>query len=74
MTLEELQNIVLAIANHSHCRYWVHWNYPCENPWIMAINVDGYKPQSFFNEMRDKGFEVNHMKRHLIFVIERTFG
>jgi hypothetical protein len=74
MTLEKLQNIVINIANHSYCRYWAHYNYPCKKPWLMAINVSDYIPQSFFNEMRDLGFDVIHEGALDMFVIERTFN
>lgn len=39
MTADELKRIVLVLANHSHVRYWLHWNYPVVDPRIMAISV-----------------------------------
>jgi hypothetical protein len=39
ITLGELRRIVLRLANQGWVRYWVHWNYPVESPWLMAIQV-----------------------------------
>lgn len=41
----EFQNLFLVLANQCPARYWMHWNYPNKNPWLMAIQVqDGFDP------------------------------
>ena len=37
MTLERFERIVLRLANQTAVRYWIHWNYPCRDPWVMAL-------------------------------------
>jgi hypothetical protein len=39
MTASRLQEIVLRLANVSFVRYHLHWNHPCRNPWVMAIQA-----------------------------------
>ena len=40
---EELQRIAVRLSNSSWVRYWLHWNYPLVDPWMMAIDVREYK-------------------------------
>jgi hypothetical protein len=39
ITIEELHRIVVRLANQGWVRYWLHWNYPVETPWLMAIQI-----------------------------------
>jgi hypothetical protein len=39
MTIDELQRFALRLANAGWTRYWMHYNYPCRDPWLMAIEV-----------------------------------
>ena len=43
MTADELQRIVVRLSNSSWTRYWLHWNYPLVDPWMMAIDVREYR-------------------------------
>lgn len=39
MTADELQRIVVRLADQSWVRYWLHWNFPRQGPWLMAIQL-----------------------------------
>ena len=39
MTADELQRIVLRLANQVPVRYWLHYNYPNRAPWLMALRI-----------------------------------
>src|SRR4051812_26651416 len=39
ITADELKRIALRLANQAWVRYWLHWNYPVESPWLMAIQA-----------------------------------
>lgn len=39
MTADELRRIVVRLANAAFVRYHLHWNQPCRDPWVMAIQV-----------------------------------
>jgi len=41
ITATELMKIATRLANQAHVRYWLHWNYPREDPWVMAIQAYG---------------------------------
>lgn len=63
MTATELQNIVLRLANSGYVRYWLHWNYPHREPWVMAVSTlempadrSGLRPVKCDDLIR-KGFE-----------------
>ena len=71
MPLSELQDICASLANSCHVRYWIHWNRPMTNPWLMAVecicppSIKGVKAQG----MEERGFTWNeHDER---FYIER---
>jgi hypothetical protein len=70
MTLNELQNIVLILANHSHTRYWKHWNYPNKEPWLMAINTTADKVEE--SGFLSRGFIKRDMEGVEYWIIERT--
>ena len=75
MTLENLQRIVLGLANSSHCRYWVHWNYP-QNPIQMAIQIVDYTgPDTLkpfvVKDLESAGF-VRWNEETIFYIIDRT--
>jgi len=37
MCADTLQRHVARLSNSGFVRHWLHWNYPQETPWIMAI-------------------------------------
>ena len=39
MTAAKLQSIALRLANGVPTRYWLHYNYPSQEPWTMALQV-----------------------------------
>jgi hypothetical protein len=72
MTASELQSIVLRLSNSAFVRHWLHWNYPCETPWVMAIEVrdldggQGFQPKRV-PHLEDLGFEWDEVdRRHYI--------
>lgn len=67
MTANELQDIVRLLANQTYTRYWLHFNYPQKEPWLMAISVRD--PSRILDtEMQERGFSID--KNHF-YVIER---
>lgn len=69
MTFDELERIVIILANQNYCRFWRHWNYPCESPWLMAIATQG---KIYEADMIRKGFHREERDGILYWVIERT--
>lgn len=51
MTLERFERIVLRLANQTAVRYWIHWNYPYQSPWVMAVRA---YPTNGFNPTEEK--------------------
>lgn len=39
ITVREFKRVALHLANQAYVRYWMHWNYPVESPWLVAISV-----------------------------------
>lgn len=39
MTADELQRIAMRLSNSGWCRYFLHWSYPAQDPWLMAVQV-----------------------------------
>ncbi len=39
MKADDLKSLATRLANECHCRYWLHWNYPVEDPWVMRLEV-----------------------------------
>lgn len=70
MELGTLQDIVRMLANQCHVRYWVHWNYPNKQPWLMAINTIGNKVQE--SGFLERGFTKNLRDEQIYWTIERT--
>lgn len=76
MTINELQHVVLRLANQVPVRYWVHFNYPRQDPWLMALQVEFGKrrlgceeEKRLRDELRSSGFTQG---RDCLWVIERT--
>lgn len=38
MTADRLQSIASRLGNSFWCRHWLHWNYPQQVPWLMAVS------------------------------------
>lgn len=74
MTVGELERIVLMLANQCRTRYWKHYNYPVEIPWLMAVEVPVYNTAYLIDEMTRMGFR--HVFDHdvVVFTIERKEG
>jgi hypothetical protein len=81
MTADALQATVLRLANAYPTRWWLHWNYPCRTPWVMAVQVyptsgrtDVPKmlnvPKSLIGELAGLGFEWDECDR--MFYANRT--
>lgn len=72
MTLQELQHkYVRLLANKIWIRYWIHYNYPIQDPWIMAIQArdDNGKPQ----ELPDlKEYKPKQKYKKFMYEIPRT--
>lgn len=71
MTADKFQNIVLRLANASFVRYHLHWNYPCRDPWVMAVQVRDHDGKAVHVLPLDaRGFEWDEVNR--VHVIDRT--
>ena len=65
MSASKLQRIVLTLANGSHVRYWLHWNYPCEKPWVMAVEILRFNCDAAEGPTdRMVGVQAEGMERH----------
>ncbi len=78
MTATELQRIALRLSGYGWCRHWLHWNYPYQESWRMAIQLlnregDVYEPVRV-PTLEEKGFWVDaiHGRPSYVYVIERT--
>jgi hypothetical protein len=71
MTASELRSIVGTLANSCHVRYWLHYNYPAQNP-LMAISVIDTEDLAQLNkELIGKGFKRVDNESY-IWTVERT--
>jgi hypothetical protein len=71
MTLDRLQGIVLRLANVVPVRYWMHFNYPCQEPWHMAVKIyPAIPPSQFRHEMKSLGGRWDD--NDLLWTFERT--
>jgi hypothetical protein len=78
MELTELQRIVLKLANQCHVRYWIHWNHPEQQPWLMAIHLVNYSFQldsaNLNKELAEKGFTSKLCAEGIYWLIERDMN
>ena len=73
MTATEIQNIARRLANSCWVRYWLHYNYPQESPWLMAISIMGAKEIGDINiELTRLSFEYMAGDGFPLWVIPRT--
>ncbi len=73
MVIAELQRIVLRVSNQVLCRWYAHFNYPCEEPWLMAIEIPtGFANGYFETEIIQQGFNLWSRYDTTIYVIKRT--
>lgn len=75
MTLDQFERIVLKLANQTAVRYWKHWNYPTQEPWVMALRVyptNGFNPQDdeLIADLAARGIEWDEVDRQ--FYADRT--
>ena len=71
MKLEELMRINNRISNQTFARYWKHYNYPEEEPWLMAIAVVNSSP-GLEKELQGLGFYL--AKREYSFVHQSSIS
>lgn len=79
MTAPQLQTLAMLLSRSLWVRHWLHWNYPCRDPWLMAISVhdaDGCHPferSGIADELTKAGFVMEDQgKGDAVFVIRRT--
>jgi hypothetical protein len=73
MTAAELQRIASRLGNAMWCRYWLHWNYPVQEPWLMAISckaVDGDPID--LEDMGPHGFAREDGEGLIVYTVART--
>ncbi len=68
ITASELQRIALRLSNQCFVRHWLHWNYPCVDPWVMAIECRDAKHNPIrVKDLDQAGFEWDEEdKRHYV--------
>jgi hypothetical protein len=77
MNPTELQRIATRLGNQAWTRHWLHYNRPCEDPWLMAIQVVGFTREGL-RPVRVLALERLGFRETLpafkgsIYVIERT--
>lgn len=72
MTIDELQSHVRRLSNSCHVRWWAHWNYPQQSPWLMAIHLMDYRHEIHCAEMLKAGFCGESSNGYTYLVAERT--
>lgn len=76
MTLEAFERIVLRLANQTPTRYWKHWSYPTEKPWMMAVEVfmDRHRDNRLIDVLAAEGLKpIDFCARWTRFAVERDF-
>lgn len=72
ITADKLQSLVLRLSNQCYVRHWLHYNYPEESPWLMAIALHNHPNFSILEEeLTAIGFR-NPDNREPIYTIERV--
>jgi hypothetical protein len=80
VTADQLQSIAMQLSRSGWARHWVHFNYPQQSPWLMAIDVRDHegKPLELEGEMEKLGFtrtlegEMDATGSCVIYTVPRT--
>jgi hypothetical protein len=72
ITADELQHITLRLANACWCRYWLHWNYPVQGPWLMALSCHESDGSPSDLELESEGFTRVDYEGLLIYTVPRV--
>jgi hypothetical protein len=74
MTASRLQSIAMLLSRSCYVRHWLHFNYPQQEPWLMAISVKGAGDQfnGLVDELTKTGFTLAHHEGLEIFTVPRT--
>jgi hypothetical protein len=51
------------LANAAFVRYWLHWNYPCRDPWVMALEVRDWRERGCDSGMVLQPVQVAELER-----------
>ncbi len=72
MTLREFERIVLLLSKQGWIRHWIHWNYPQESPWEMALSFsDGSFEFNLKSHLGARGFRFEMRRGHEYAVVTR---
>jgi hypothetical protein len=75
MTADRLQSIALRLGNSCWCRHWLHWNYPRQDPWLMAVSCFDYSGPPTFPALVRRGFTLERLESGLIvYTVPRLDG
>ena len=74
MTAQRLQSLVLLLSRSCFVRHWLHWNYPAQEPWLMALQVKGAGDQfnGLADELTKSGFTLVYHDGQEVFTVPRT--
>jgi hypothetical protein len=76
MTASELQRIVVRLSNWGWCRYWLHHNYPRQDPWLMSVQIADFVAGQLgaveAPELESEGFTLIGRDIGPVYTIERT--
>jgi len=63
----QLKELSKNLANKYFVRYWLHWNYPQKEPWIMAIEIRDHDLNQVtdIQEMERFGFEKDDHRYYI---------
>lgn len=39
LTADQFQRIATVVSNKAFCRHWLHFSYPSQEPWLMALQI-----------------------------------
>lgn len=72
MTADCLQNYAIRLGNSAWCRHWMHWNYPEQDPWLMAISLLDIKGRPTTAGLEVHGFARVEHDGLIVYTIART--
>lgn len=79
MTADRLRDMAGLLSNGCWCRYWLHWNHPQEDPWLMALSLIELREFGvavdrtiYGPDFEKEDFRIEHREGLRFLVIPRT--
>jgi hypothetical protein len=72
MTSDRLQSIARRLGNSFWCRHWLHFNYPLQEPWLMAVSCLDGDGNPLNVALEGLGFVKVHHGDLIVYTVPRT--